>query len=102
MADGPRLFFRSAHIYLLWSALLNLVLGGHFARVKGGMLGHVQSVGSLAILSGPFLLCTSFFVEQHNPGLLRPVGQLAVVLSLAGSLLHTFTAVRSRTTPSAT
>ncbi|HKA42184.1 MAG TPA: hypothetical protein VKF40_09370 [Burkholderiales bacterium] len=88
MPDGPRLFFRSAHIYLLWSSLLNFVLGCYFDRVRHGALRHVQSLGSLVILAGPFMLCASFFVEQYNPGLLRPIGQLAVFLSFGGALLH--------------
>jgi hypothetical protein len=91
MADGPRIFFRSAHIYLLWTSLLNLVLGRYLIRVQQPVRRYVQALGSLAVVTGPFLLCLSFFVEQHNPGLLRPVGQLAIYLALAGVLLHAFT-----------
>ncbi len=102
MADGPRLFFRSAHIYLLWSALLNLMLGCYLVRLPRGILRRMQFVGSLAIVLGPLLLGTSFFVEQHNVGLLRPMGQLAIFLSFGGALLHALPAMRSRVMPSTT
>jgi hypothetical protein len=88
MADGPRLFFRSAHIYLLWGALLNLLLGCYLARVGRGLLRHAQSLGSLLILAGPFMLAASFFAERHNPELDRPIGQLAIFLALGGAALH--------------
>ena len=93
MPDGPRLFFRSAHIYLFWGALLNLVLGCYLARLERGPLRHVQSLGSLLILAGPFMLCVSFFAEQYNPELNRPLGQLAIFLALGGAVLHAVAAL---------
>ncbi|HJY75259.1 MAG TPA: hypothetical protein VKE95_01450, partial [Burkholderiales bacterium] len=99
---GPRLFFRSAHIYLLWGALLNLLLGCYLARVGRGVLRHVQSLGSLLILAGPFMLAASFFAEQHNPELDRPVGQLAIFLALGGVVLHAVAALVAHTKTGAT
>jgi hypothetical protein len=96
MPDGPRLFYRSSHIYLLWSSLLNMSLGCYLIRPQQRLLRHAQSVASLAILLGPFLLCTSFFVELHNPGLLRPAGQLAIFLAFGGVLAHAAIAMVSR------
>src|SRR5438552_3595626 len=88
MPDGPRLFYRSSHIYLLWSSLLNVLLGCYLTRPQQRFLRHAQTVASVAVLVGPFLLCTSFFVELHNPALLRPVGQLAIFLAFGGVLAH--------------
>ena len=102
MPEGPRLFFRSAHIYLLWGALLNLVLGCYLARLERGLLRHVQSLGSLLILAGPFMLCASFLAEQHNPELDRPVGQLAIFLALGGAALHAVAALVAQARPGAT
>ena len=99
MPDGPRMFFRSAHIYLLWSSLLNLLLGCHFAEVQRGVRRWLQAVGSLVIAVGPLLLGTSFFIEQYNAGLLRPIGQLAVFVSFAGAVLHVLAKIRSRAKP---
>lgn len=102
MAEGPRLFFRSAHIYLLSGALLNLLLGCYLARLERGLLRHVQSLGSLLILAGPFMLCGSFFFEQHNPELERPVGQLAIFLALGGVALHAVAALVAQARTGAT
>jgi len=93
MPDGPRLFFRSAHIYLLWGALLNLLLGCYLARLERGVLRHVQSLGSLLILAGPFMLAAS---------LDRPVGQLAIFLALGGVALHAVAALVAQARTGAT
>ena len=102
MPDGPRLFYRSAHIYLLWGALLNLLLGCYLARLERGVLRHVQSLGSLLILAGPFMLAASFFAERHNPELDRPVGQLAIFLALGGVALHAVAALVAQARTGAT
>ena len=96
MSDGPRLFLRSAHIYLLWSSLLNVVLGCYLIRLQPGWLRHTQSFASLAIAVGPLLLCTSFFLEPHNSNLLRPIGQLAIFLAFGAVLVHAIITVVSR------
>jgi hypothetical protein len=96
MPDGPRLFYRSSHIYLLWSSLLNVLLGCYLTRPQQWVLRHAQTVASLAVLAGPFLLCTSFFVELHNPALLRPLGRLAVFFAFGGVLSHAAIATLSR------
>jgi hypothetical protein len=88
MPDGPRLFFVSSHIYLLWSSLLNLVLGCHLGHVGGRVVRKVQAAGSAALLAGPFLLGWSFFFERHGEGLARPAGRLAIFLALGGVLAH--------------
>ena len=74
----------------------------YLARLARGLLRHVQSLGSLLILAGPFMLCASFFAEQHNPELDRPVGQLAIFLALGGAALHAVAALGARMRSGAT
>jgi len=69
MADGPRLLYRSSHIYLLWSSLLNVLLGCYLNPLRNGFLRAGQSIAGLAIIAGPFLLVTSFFAESNSPNL---------------------------------
>lgn len=88
MPDGPRLFFRSAHIYLLWSSLLNLMLACYLNRLTSGVARYMQVLGSVCILAGPVLLCGSFFLEQYNADLLRPVGHSAIFLAVGGVFAH--------------
>ena len=48
------------------------------------------------------MLYGSFFFEQHNPELERPVGQLAIVLALGGLLLQAVAAPGARARSGAT
>lgn len=88
MADGPRLIYRSSHIYLLWASLLNLGLGCYAHSFSGMAAKVAQAVGSIAVILGPPLLCWSFFYETYNEELLRPVGRWATYLALGGTALH--------------
>lgn len=86
MPDGPRLFLRSAHIYLLWSGLANTLLGCHLARAQHGFARRLQTLSSLLILAAPLLLAYSFFLEPYGPGLQRPVSWWANVGAFVGVL----------------
>ena len=88
MPDGPRLFYRSAHIYLLWSSLLNLEIGSYFVERTSTWARRAQFVGSMLVQMGPFLLGYSFFFETHNENLTREVARIAIYTSAAGAILH--------------
>lgn len=87
MPDGPRLFYRSAHIYLLWSSLLNLVIGSYLVERTIKWARRVQFVGSILVQTGPFLLIYSFFFETHNENLTREVAKIAIFASAGGVIL---------------
>lgn len=95
MADGPRLIFRSSHIYLLWASLLNLALGCYLPRLSSSLPKFAQLAGCVAVLLGPALLCWSFFFEPYSPELSRPVGRWAIYLALAGTAMHVLASLRS-------
>lgn len=86
MPEAQRLYFRSTHIYLMWSALLNLLAAGGAAVPARVVLRAVQHLASAAIVAGPFLLCVSFFFEPYNTELVRPAARWAIYLALAGVL----------------
>lgn len=88
MPDGPRLVFRSSHIYLLFASLLNVALGCYLQRLSGSVAKGAQWAGSTAVLLGPLMLSWSFFFERYNVALSRPVGRLAIYLALGGMVLH--------------
>lgn len=89
MPDGPRLFYRSVHIYLLWSALLNLALAGSAAVPRALPWATLRVLASLAVALGPALLVASFLLETYNPALLRPMARWAIYLAVAGVVTHT-------------
>jgi hypothetical protein len=88
MSDRPRLLFRSAHIYLLWSSLLNTLLGLYFRPYEVRWCRMLQGLGSLVILAGPPLLLGSFFVEPWLLELTRPFARPAIYTAFGGTLAH--------------
>lgn len=88
MPDGPRLLYRSAHIYLLWAALLNVVLGSFVEFGDGRLLRRLQGWASLAVVLAPALMCISFLAESNAVSLARPIARSGIFLALGGVLLH--------------
>jgi hypothetical protein len=99
MPDAPRLMYRSAHIYILYVALLNLLLGCYFRPLAGTAAQRMQLIGSLLVLIVPVLLLVSFFAESHNNPLSRPIAVIGIYLSLAGCGLHCFASIANRKDP---
>jgi hypothetical protein len=105
MANAPRLLFRSAHIYLLWSGLLNTILGLYLQPCEVRWCRTLQQVGSVAILISPLLLTTAFFVEPWLSALTRPYARPAIYIAFGGTLAHIIASIgdnrqlnRSKTT----
>ena len=96
MADGPRLFFRSAHIYLLWSGVANVLLGCYLTRIASGATRHLQAISSLLLLASSPMLAYSFFYETYNTDLVRPIGYLANLFAFVGILGQFFVATVGR------
>ena len=88
MADSPRMMFRSAHIYLLWSGLLNTMLGLYLEISSKTWAKVLQCVGSLAILLGPPLLVFAFVSEPWLTELVRPYARPAIYIAFGGTLFH--------------
>jgi hypothetical protein len=88
MSEATRLLFRSTHIYLLFSGLLNLSLGLYLVPAGGILARRLQQAGSVLLLTGPLLLLAAFLREPFLGGLLRPFTRPAIYGALAGVLLH--------------
>jgi len=88
MPDGPRALYRSGHIYILFSALLNLVLGVYVVTSAGRTSRWLQYVGSALLVGGLGLFVYGFFAETPLALVERPVTREAIVWSLGGVLFH--------------
>ena len=88
MADGLRALYRSAHIYILFSALLNLALGAYLglARSRPGVI--VQTCASALVVVALALFAYGFFMETPAGTIERPMIRLGIVLSFWGVVLH--------------
>jgi hypothetical protein len=82
LPDGPRMMYRSAHIYFLLASVANVTIGYFMTPSLG--LNHLQRLCSvLLLISGP-LLIWSFFTESTDVTLERPIAK-AVLYSVFGA-----------------
>ena len=71
MADGPRMLFRSSHIYLLLASVLNVVLGVYLRDDSSLIHRWIQIVVSTVVLLSPIGLLAGFFLEPGMDELVR-------------------------------
>jgi hypothetical protein len=93
MADAPRMLFRSRHIYILLSSLLNLSLGTYLKREPPGWRHKLQLAGSTVIFTATCLLVVAFFYEPpHGTLSPLPISRYGLDFILAGTLAHVIAA----------
>jgi hypothetical protein len=97
LPDGPRLLYRTSHLYLMWSSLVNLLVGVYFVTATAKSARIMQGIASALLLAGPPLILTGFFLESPTNNLARPFCGWANYFALAGVILHV---VASRTSSS--
>jgi hypothetical protein len=101
MADGPRMLYRTRHIFILFSGLLHLGIGTYF-RYRLGARRILQIVGTLLLTIAPILFIIGFFYEPHLRGLYAPLSKVGVIMTAIGTLLHALSAVNEiKTQPGA-
>jgi len=88
MADGPRLLYRTSHLYLMWASLVNLVVGFYFVAAASNGARIAQTIASAMLLTAPPLMLAGFFIESPNGDLDRLFCSWGNYLALAGTILH--------------
>lgn len=88
MDDATRLLFRSTHIYLLFTSLLNVAVGFGLPPELIRWRRWVRLLGSALVLAGPVLTGAAFLTEPWLSGLDRPYTRPAVYGCFAGVILH--------------
>jgi uncharacterized membrane protein len=81
LPDGVRLLYRSRHIYLLLSALLNLLVGIQYRA--GNSSKVVRYIGSLLVLIAPPLLFAAFLADTPR----APLTHIGIISIAVGSVL---------------
>lgn len=88
MPDGPRMLYRTRHIFILLAALLNLGIGAYFT-LRPSQAGRItQVIGSVLIVISTVLFLVGFIYEPKLAGLETPYSHWGMYLILAGTLLH--------------
>lgn len=70
---GMRMMYRSAHVYILFAALLNLAIGWGYHPPFPGWREKLQRFGASVLLLTPAIFTIAFFVEPAPGRLDRPV-----------------------------
>ena len=88
MADGPRLLYRTRHIFILLAGLLNLGIGAYFTNRIQPWARTLQLLGSLFIFAASILFLIAFFYEPNLGNLHTPLSHWGTYTIATGAVLH--------------
>jgi hypothetical protein len=91
LSDTVRVLFRSAHIYLLMSGLLNFAFG--LAPLNNETI--LSRIASIFLFTAPVLIFLGFCLESPRTVIDRPITAMGVYLVFAGALLRGISLWRS-------
>ena len=94
--DGLRLLYRTRHIFILFSGLLNLGLASYLVARPSGWQRIVQWFGSILIVSASLLFVPAFFYDSTRGDLRSPLSHWAVYAIALGTLSHLFSGAGAR------
>ena len=93
LSESARLMFRSRHIYILASGLVNLMLGLYLAGYPAGWRGVTRMMGSWLVIASAALLLAAFTVEPERGFQEEMWWSSAGLYALfGGSMLHVISA----------
>jgi hypothetical protein len=96
--DGPRLLYRTRHIFILLAGLLNLGIGAYFTYRVETVQRAMQLLGSLLIFTGSVLFLVAFFYEPHLSNLRTPLSHWGTYTLATGAVLHVLSGVQKHVT----
>ena len=96
MADGPRLLYRTRHIFILLSGLLNLGIGAYFTYRIQPWARTLQLLGSLFIFAASLLFLIAFFYEPAMANLHTPLTHWGTYTIATGAVLHGLSGARDK------
>jgi hypothetical protein len=94
MPDGPRLLYRTRHIFILLAGLLNLAMGAYIKYRMETWRRTIQLLGSLLIIAASFLFLIAFFYEPNLSNLHTPLSHWGTYTIATGVLLHVVSGMR--------
>src|ERR1044072_1082626 len=84
--DGPRMLYRTRHIFILMSGLLHLGIGSYFSLRVQTWRRTLQIIGSALITIAPVLFTIAFFYEPNLQGLHTPLSLIGMIIIAVGAL----------------
>jgi hypothetical protein len=86
--DGPRLLYRTRHIFILLTGLTNLGIAAYFTYREQFWPRAFQLIGSCLTIASSFLFIMAFFYEPGLTGLHTPLSHWGTYCIATGVLLH--------------
>ena len=87
--ETMRMMYRANHIYILMSALVNLLVGVYMVKAAGKICSIIQLLGSVLMLVAPVLLFLAFVNEPAQLNMdHRPYTFFGVVFLATGASWH--------------
>ena len=92
LGESARLLYRSRHIYILGSALVNLMVGLNSLPHSTPWRVRAQAFGSVLLMASPAALTTAFF-QETQAGFQREMwwSSAGLYLLFGGALSHLLT-----------
>ena len=97
MADGPRMLYRTRHIFILFSGLLHVGIGTYFRYRVDATRRMLQVIGSALVTIASVLFTIAFFYEPHLTHLYVPLSKAGVIMTAVGALLHALSGINEAT-----
>jgi multisubunit Na+/H+ antiporter MnhB subunit len=94
LADGPRMLFRTRHIYILMAGLLNIGIGSYFTYRPEPWRKRLRLIGSILIAGATLLFIVAFFYEPTLDRLKTPLSLAGMIAISSGTLLHLFSSLK--------
>lgn len=85
-----RLLMRSRHIYILFSALIHLVLGVYLRMSADSRIRLLQYTGSALLVVSSAFLVWAFVTETYSLQHFSNISSNGIYISLAGVAMHLF------------
>ena len=95
--DGPRMLYRSAHLYLFLTGAINIALGTHTQTQSSP--DKLTWITSVLIMVSPVIMLISFFTESHAADLNRPLCAVGLQLVFAAETVRALRALGWREKP---
>ena len=96
MPDGPRMLYRTRHIFILFSGLLNVGIGTYLTHPVARWRTVLQGLGSILIILAPLILILAFFYDTTRGDLRAPLSHWGIYAIAVGTLFHLFSGLGER------
>lgn len=87
MEAGPRMIYRSGHIYILFGSLLNILSGFTNYSLESQLKCWMTLIGSVSIMLTPICFTYGFIMEAPIHSLNREITSLGIYFALLGCSL---------------